>query len=243
MFKSSWLEVSVKKAFCKTLQNSQKTTCICASFFRKDADLQSFPWYFETFWCFMKFSFHHKWNDARLLLMSMVYTSCLTTCRTTQELGLKSCRSTIIFIIPWDPLIPHETPPPPQANRHAPITHRHGTRKPPHEPQDPLGNITKSLKPHRIIAQRPVPPSQNANPGNTGKNLLKNRKQIFLVVRYFAWKLELVPNILWMIVDLKIYFKRGAIAGFYSANFVKPFVFFLCITSKGLHLYVLIILI
>ena len=76
--------------------------------------------------------------------------------------------------------------PPPQVNRHAPITHRHGTRKPPHEPQDPLGNITKSLKPHRIIAQRPVPPSQNANPGNTGKNLLKNRKQIFLVVRYFA---------------------------------------------------------
>ena len=43
-----------------------------------------------------------------------------------------------------------------------------------------------------------------------------------------------------MIVDLKIYLKRGAIAGFYSANFVKPFVFFLYVTSKGLHLYVLI---
>ena len=143
MFKSSWLEVSVKKAFCKILQNSQKTTCICASFSRKAADLQSFPWYFETFWCFTKFSFHHKWNDARLLLMSMVYTSCLTTCRATQELGLKSCRSTIIFIIPRDPPIPNEIPLSPQANRYAPITHRHGKREPPHEPPNDLRLIRK----------------------------------------------------------------------------------------------------
>ena len=27
--------------------------------------LQSFSRYFETFWCFTKFSFHHKWNDAQ----------------------------------------------------------------------------------------------------------------------------------------------------------------------------------
>ena len=39
--------------------------------------------YFETFWCFTKFSFHYKWNDARLLLTSMVNTCCLTSCRTT----------------------------------------------------------------------------------------------------------------------------------------------------------------
>ena len=39
---------------------------------------QSFSYYFETFWCFTKFSFHHKWNDARLLLINIVYTICLT---------------------------------------------------------------------------------------------------------------------------------------------------------------------
>ena len=33
-------------------------------------------------WCFTKFSFHHNWNNVRLLLMSMVYTGCLTNCRT-----------------------------------------------------------------------------------------------------------------------------------------------------------------
>ena len=36
--------------------------------------LQSFPWYFETFWCFHKFSFHHKWNDARLLPVERLKT-------------------------------------------------------------------------------------------------------------------------------------------------------------------------
>ena len=41
--------------------------------------LQSFSWYFETFWCFTKFSFHQKWNNAPLLLINMVYMSCWTT--------------------------------------------------------------------------------------------------------------------------------------------------------------------
>ena len=49
-------------------------------------DLQSFSKYFETFWCSTKFSFHHKWNDARLLI-NMAYTRCLTTCRTTWYLA------------------------------------------------------------------------------------------------------------------------------------------------------------
>ena len=34
---------------------------------------------FWDFWCFIKLSFHHNWKDARLLLTSMVYTSCRTT--------------------------------------------------------------------------------------------------------------------------------------------------------------------
>ena len=37
---------------------------------------------FETLWCFIKYSCHHKWHDAWLLLINMVYTSCLTSCRT-----------------------------------------------------------------------------------------------------------------------------------------------------------------
>ena len=35
------------------------------------------------FWCFTKFSFHHKWNEAPLLVINMVYTGCLTSCRTS----------------------------------------------------------------------------------------------------------------------------------------------------------------
>ena len=34
---------------------------------------QSFSEYFETFWRFTNFSSHHKWNDARLLLINMTY--------------------------------------------------------------------------------------------------------------------------------------------------------------------------
>ena len=37
----------------------------------------------RLFWCFNKFSFYHKWNNTRLLLINMVHTSCLTSCRTT----------------------------------------------------------------------------------------------------------------------------------------------------------------
>ena len=37
---------------------------------------------FIIFWCFAKFSFYHKWKDARLLLINMVCTSCLTSCQT-----------------------------------------------------------------------------------------------------------------------------------------------------------------
>ena len=40
---------------------------------------------FIIFWdlCFTKFSFHHKWNDARLLLINRVCRSRLTCDRTT----------------------------------------------------------------------------------------------------------------------------------------------------------------
>ena len=37
----------------------------------------------ETFCYFTKFSFPHKWNKAWFLVINMVYTSCLTSCRAT----------------------------------------------------------------------------------------------------------------------------------------------------------------
>ena len=45
--------------------------------------LQTFSQYFETFMRFTKFTFHHKWNHPKLLLMKMVYKSSLTSCQTT----------------------------------------------------------------------------------------------------------------------------------------------------------------
>ena len=38
---------------------------------------------------FTKFSFHHKWNEAWLLVINKVYASCLTICRTTSDLGFQ----------------------------------------------------------------------------------------------------------------------------------------------------------
>ena len=38
---------------------------------------------FWDFWCFIKFSFHHKCNEAQLLMINVVHTSCFTSCQTT----------------------------------------------------------------------------------------------------------------------------------------------------------------
>ena len=44
--------------------------------------LHSVSQYFETFQCFTRFFFHHKSNHGRLLLINMLFTSCLTRCQT-----------------------------------------------------------------------------------------------------------------------------------------------------------------
>ena len=62
-FRSSRPECSMKKVFLKLLPNLKENTSV------------------ETFRCFTKFSFHHKSNDVRLLLIKMVYTSCLMSCK------------------------------------------------------------------------------------------------------------------------------------------------------------------
>ena len=47
---------------------------------------QSVSKHFVLSWCFSKVSLQHKWNDVRLLLINMVYRSCLTSCQTTWDL-------------------------------------------------------------------------------------------------------------------------------------------------------------
>ena len=44
-------------------------------------------------------------------------------------------------------------------------------------------------------------PCQNESFVNTTRTLLKNRNYTFSVVCSFTWKLELVSDILWIIVD------------------------------------------
>ena len=52
------------------------------------------PWsYFETFYYFTKRSFHHTRKKGRLLVIIIVCTSCLTSCRRTQILGSKEIRN------------------------------------------------------------------------------------------------------------------------------------------------------
>ena len=58
-------------------QHAKKTS------FQRCALLQSVSKCFETFRCFTKFSFQDMWNDFWLLLINIVYTSCLTSCQTT----------------------------------------------------------------------------------------------------------------------------------------------------------------
>ena len=69
----------------------------------------------------------------------------------------------------------------------------------------------KVSKLHKMMPS--VQPSyRNKNFLNTSKKLLKNRNQIFPVMRFFTWKLDLVSNILWMIVG--VWCLQRAICGF-----------------------------
>ena len=57
-------------------------------FFSGDSEcLESFLYYFETFWYFTNFSFNHNWNEAQLLVINMVYTRFLASCWTTYPVG------------------------------------------------------------------------------------------------------------------------------------------------------------
>ena len=58
-----------------------------------------------------KFLFNHQWNEAWLIVLNMVYTSFVTRCRTTQDLGCqetKKCQEICKLhrIIPQRPVHP-----------------------------------------------------------------------------------------------------------------------------------------
>ena len=79
-FKGFWhcFNLKLKQLSCKKEQNLPYLITAFPIF-----SLRSTFSYFEILWCFKKFSFHHMWNDARLLLINMVYTSSITSRRTT----------------------------------------------------------------------------------------------------------------------------------------------------------------
>ena len=60
----------------------------------------SFSKYFETFCCFTKFSFHHKWNDARLLLINELPHELLNDLR-PRILGNKEMLGKYLNFIGW----------------------------------------------------------------------------------------------------------------------------------------------
>ena len=93
----------------------------------------------------------------------------------------------------------------PQVKGCAIITYKQGIYELPHELPNELrlrilGNIRKLSKLHRMIAHAQSP-CQNESFVNTTRTLLKNRNYTFSVVCSFTWKLELVSDILWIIVD------------------------------------------
>ena len=79
-FSSNWqfwhlYQICAKRVFPVENKKSEQHHWILPS----QNSLESVSKQYETFWCFTKFYFHRKWNDGRLLLINMVYTSCRTT--------------------------------------------------------------------------------------------------------------------------------------------------------------------
>ena len=67
----------------KSVSNPCKTIALNDSNFENDEPFLIDQNTMSTFWCSAKFFFHHKWNEVQLLVLNVVYTSCLTSCWTT----------------------------------------------------------------------------------------------------------------------------------------------------------------
>ena len=89
--KSFWGKVKVKLDLSNyaTKADLKIVTGVDTSKFAKKFDLATII--FIIFWDFLMFSqicFHHKWNDAWLLLINMLYMSCLTSCQNDFKLRI-----------------------------------------------------------------------------------------------------------------------------------------------------------
>ena len=93
---------------------------------------------------FDKFSFHHKWNEAFLLVINMVCTSCFTCCRTTQDLRYKAKESTTLSHLTWNP------EPVPNTLSTTAIPDPTGTYPPTHTDRTPFQYTTKSYWTRRM---------------------------------------------------------------------------------------------
>ena len=94
---------------------------------------------FESFWCFTKFSFHHKRKYVWLLLISMVYRSCPTTRQTTQTLEPQETRK---YAAAHHPTRKSKT----RAGLKYPVNDRHRKHPPPHPAPD-TPNLPPPSKP------------------------------------------------------------------------------------------------
>ena len=143
----------------------------------------------ENFWWLSKFSFHHKWNKAWLLVINWYIrvasgvAICLKTLDKKWSFPLRIFFSKFdqirSFLQIWSHLLKKSL----IENFIFCVLKIKNLRK--------LENITKISKLHKIMSS-----IRNENYASTSKNLLKNRNWTLPVVDYFTWKLEFVSNFL-----------------------------------------------
>ena len=112
-------------------------------------------------WYFTNFSFHHKWNEAWLLVKNMVLKGCLAHCQATEVQEISKHPRIIILIksTSINPLPP--TPPPPPPTKGEPHT----------DPRTQCAKRTQTRRPHTPrhpdkIDSSPKPTPNTRNPGN-----------------------------------------------------------------------------
>ena len=101
------------------------------------------------FWYFTNFSFHHKWNEAWLLVKNMVLKGCLAHCQATEVQEI-SKHPRIIILIKSTSINPptRTTPPPPQQRAsHTPIPARNAPNGRKQDDPIPPATPTKSTAP------------------------------------------------------------------------------------------------
>ena len=101
------------------------------------------------FWYFTNFSFHHKWNEAWLLVKNMVLKGCLAHCQATEVQEISKHPRIIILIKSTSINPPTRTNPPPPQQRasHTPIPARNAPNGRKQDDPIPPATPTKSTAP------------------------------------------------------------------------------------------------